>query len=183
MLGCAESLNRVRLFATPWPVARQPPLSMRSLQARVLEWAAMPSSRGSPRPRDQTQVSALQVDSLLSEPPGKPKKPGAGSLSLLQGNLPTQESNRGLLHCRQILYQMRSPFFHSTYFFLAKIKEQPLLKRKRKAALAMMRKGRGGKDDCDFGQHRASQNRFLNASNLHVGVRFFIPHEHKFREA
>ena len=30
---------------------------------------------------------------------------GVGSLSLLQGNFPTQESNWGFLHCRQILYQ------------------------------------------------------------------------------
>ena len=29
-----------------------------------------------------------------------------GSLSLLQGILPTQESNQGILHCRQILYQL-----------------------------------------------------------------------------
>ena len=29
-----------------------------------------------------------------------------GSLSLLQGIFLTQESNRGLLHCRQILYQL-----------------------------------------------------------------------------
>ena len=29
-----------------------------------------------------------------------------GSLSLLQGTFPTQESNQGLLHCRQILYQL-----------------------------------------------------------------------------
>ena len=29
-----------------------------------------------------------------------------GNLSLLQGNIPTQESNRGPLHCRQIPYQM-----------------------------------------------------------------------------
>ena len=29
-----------------------------------------------------------------------------GSLSLLQGIFPTQESNRGLLHCRRILYQL-----------------------------------------------------------------------------
>ena len=28
-----------------------------SLQARILEWVAMPSSRGSSRPRDRTQVS------------------------------------------------------------------------------------------------------------------------------
>ena len=31
---------------------------------------------------------------------------GVGSLSLLQGIFPTQESNWGLLHCRQILYQL-----------------------------------------------------------------------------
>ena len=48
----------------------------------------------------------LQVDSLLSEPPGKPKNTGAGSLSLLQGNFQFQESNSGLLHCKQILYQL-----------------------------------------------------------------------------
>ena len=42
------------------------------LQARTLERVAMASSRGSSQPRDCTQVSALQVDSLPSEPPGKP---------------------------------------------------------------------------------------------------------------
>ena len=31
---------------------------------------------------------------------------GVGSLSHLQGIFPTQESNQGLLHCRQILYQL-----------------------------------------------------------------------------
>ena len=31
---------------------------------------------------------------------------GEGSLSLLQGIFPTQESNPDLLHCRQILYQL-----------------------------------------------------------------------------
>ena len=31
---------------------------------------------------------------------------GVGNLSLLQGIFPTQESNWGLLHCRQILYQL-----------------------------------------------------------------------------
>ena len=29
------------------------------LQARILEWVATPSSRGSSQPRDQTQVSRL----------------------------------------------------------------------------------------------------------------------------
>ena len=30
----------------------------RILQARILEWVAMPSSKGSSQPRDQTQVSS-----------------------------------------------------------------------------------------------------------------------------
>ena len=40
----AYSLSCVQLFATPWIVARQPPLFMGILQARILEWVAMPSS-------------------------------------------------------------------------------------------------------------------------------------------
>ena len=35
------------------------PLSMGTLQARILELVAMPSSRGSSRPRDPTQVSLI----------------------------------------------------------------------------------------------------------------------------
>ena len=76
------------------------------LQARILEWVAFPFSRGSSQPRDRTQSVAWQVNSLPAEPPGKPKNTGVGSLSLLQGIFQTQESNRGLLHCRQILYQL-----------------------------------------------------------------------------
>ena len=76
------------------------------LQARILEWVAVPSSRESSQPRDQTQVSSLQADSLPAEPQGKSKNTGVGSLSLLQQIFPTQGSNRGLLHCKQILYQL-----------------------------------------------------------------------------
>ena len=50
--AAAQLLSRVRLFATPWTVAPQAPLSMGILQARILEWVAMPSSRESSRPRD-----------------------------------------------------------------------------------------------------------------------------------
>ena len=48
----------------------------------------------------------LQAHSLPAEPPGKPKNTGKGRLSLLQRIFPTQESNRDLLHCRRILYQL-----------------------------------------------------------------------------
>ena len=78
------------------------------LQAKTLEWVAFPFSRVPSQPRDWTGVSqtrspTLQVDSLPAEPQGKPKNTGVGSLSLLQQILPNQESNRGLLHCRQTL--------------------------------------------------------------------------------
>ena len=44
---------------TPWTVAHQAPLSVRILQARILEWVAMPSFTGSFQPLDRTQVSHL----------------------------------------------------------------------------------------------------------------------------
>ena len=75
------------------------------LQARMLEWVAFPFSRGSSQPRDP-RSPPLQADSLPAEPPGKSKNTGVGSLSLLQRTFPTQESNQGLLHCGQILYQL-----------------------------------------------------------------------------
>ena len=71
-------------------------------------WSGLPC----PPPGDlpnagiQPRSPTLQADSLPSEPPGKPKNTGVGSLYLLQGFL-TQESNQGLLHCRQILHQLR----------------------------------------------------------------------------
>ena len=59
-----------------------------------------------PNPGIEPRSPKLQVDSLPAEPQGKPKNTGVGSLSLRQGIFPTQESNRGLLHCRSILYQL-----------------------------------------------------------------------------
>ena len=53
--------------------------------------------------------ATLNPYSLPSEPPGKPKNNGVGSLSLLQANFLTQELNQGLLHRRQIPYQLSYP--------------------------------------------------------------------------
>ena len=55
------------------PVA---PLSMGILQARVLEWVSMPSSRESAQPRDRTQVSCIAGRFFTTEPPGKSIKLG-----------------------------------------------------------------------------------------------------------
>ena len=76
------------------------------LQARIPEWIAITPPGDLPNPGIESTSPALQADSLPSEPPGKPKNTGVGNLSLLQGNVPTQELNRGLLQCRQILYQL-----------------------------------------------------------------------------
>ena len=47
-----QSLSHVQLFATPWIVARQAPLSMgfSGQEYWILEWATMPFSRGSSHP-------------------------------------------------------------------------------------------------------------------------------------
>ena len=50
-------VSHVWLFVTPWTIVHQAPLSIRILQAKILEWLAMPSSRGSSQPRDRIQVS------------------------------------------------------------------------------------------------------------------------------
>ena len=52
------------------------------LQARILEWVAVPFSRDPPNPEIEPRSPTLQVDSLPTEPPGKPKNTGVGNLSL-----------------------------------------------------------------------------------------------------
>ena len=74
---------------------------MGSLQERKY-WSNLPS----PLPGIEASSPTLQVDSLPSEPPGKPKNTGVDSLSLLQGIFLTQELNWGLLNCRQLLYPL-----------------------------------------------------------------------------
>ena len=76
------------------------------LQARRLDSAAISSSRGSSQTRDLTQVFLIAGGFFTIWATGKLKNTAAGSLSLLQRIFPTQESNRGLLYCRWILYQL-----------------------------------------------------------------------------
>ena len=105
------------------------------LQARILKWDVISSSRGSSQPRYQTHVSCVSCtgrwilylwatwealvsenrsvmsDSLwsygLSSPCDSPgQNTGVGNHSLLQGIFSTQGSNPGLQHCTGILYQL-----------------------------------------------------------------------------
>ena len=68
-----NSFSHIQLFVTLWAVARQAPLSIGILQARILEWTAMPYTRGSSWPRDRMAfpaASALQEEFFMAEPRG-----------------------------------------------------------------------------------------------------------------
>ena len=57
------------------PVDCSPPGSSAHgiLQARTLEWVAVPSSRGSSRPSGRSHVSCIAGGFFTAEPPGKPE--------------------------------------------------------------------------------------------------------------
>ena len=69
---CVLSLfSHVWFLAIPWAIARQAPLSMGILQERILEWVALPSSRGPSQSGMEPTCSvapALPVDSLPLSP-------------------------------------------------------------------------------------------------------------------
>ena len=63
-----KSLSRVLLFATPWTVAYQAPLSM-GLPGKNTGVGCHFLLQGSSQPRDRTRVSCMEADALTSEPP------------------------------------------------------------------------------------------------------------------
>ena len=94
-------LSHVRLSATPRTTQ-----SVEFSRPEYRNEQPFPSPGDLPDPGIESGSPALQVDSLPAESQGKPKNTGVGSLPLLQWIVPTQESNQGLLRCRQILYQL-----------------------------------------------------------------------------
>ena len=66
------SLSRVRLFATPWTVANQAPLSMGFSRQECWSGLPFPSPGDLSDPGIEPESPALQADALPSEPPGKP---------------------------------------------------------------------------------------------------------------
>ena len=66
-------LSRVQLFATPWTVAHQAPLSMGFSRQEYWSGLLFPSPGDLPKPGIEPGSPALQVDILTSEPPGKPQ--------------------------------------------------------------------------------------------------------------
>ena len=70
---CAQLLQLCPVLSDP--VDCSPPGSSVQgiLQERIPEWVAMPSSRGSSQPRNQTHISCIVGRFFTSEPPGKPR--------------------------------------------------------------------------------------------------------------
>ena len=73
-----KSLSRVRLFATPWTVAHQAPLSMGFSKQQYWSGVPFPSPGNLPDPGIKPRSPALQADALTSEQPGKPKLDNVG---------------------------------------------------------------------------------------------------------
>ena len=65
-------LSHVRLFATPWTVARQAPLSVGFSRHKYWSGLPFPSPGDLPNPGIKPGSPALQADALPSEPQGKP---------------------------------------------------------------------------------------------------------------
>ena len=125
---CAGKLSHFRVFATPWTVAHQAPLSMGFSRQEYWSRLAHPTPGDLPNPRiklaspespalaggffttvqpGQVKVKLIQSCLTLCDPiPSPGQNIGGGSLSLLQGIFPTQGSKPVLPHCRWILYQL-----------------------------------------------------------------------------
>ena len=67
-----KSLSHVQLFATPWTVAHQAPLSMRFSRQEYWSRLPFPSPGDLPNPGIEPRSPALQAYALPSEPPRKP---------------------------------------------------------------------------------------------------------------
>ena len=65
-----KSLSRVRLFATPWTVTHQAPLSMGFSRQEYWTGLPFPSPGSLPNPGTELRSSAWHADALTSEPPG-----------------------------------------------------------------------------------------------------------------
>ena len=103
---CVLHFRCLQLCASLWIIACQTPLFMGFSRQEYWSGLPCPPPADLPNPGIQPRSPVLQVDSLLPEPPEKSMNAGVGSLSLPQGIFLTQKLNWGLLHCRQILYQL-----------------------------------------------------------------------------
>ena len=65
---CVKSLSHLQIFATPWTVAHQAPLSMGYSRQKYWSGLPFPSPGDLPNPGIKPRSHALQADTLSSEP-------------------------------------------------------------------------------------------------------------------
>ena len=104
-------LSHVQLFAMAWTAGYPPaPGSCHSPGKNTgVSCHALFPPGDLPNPRIKPRSPTLEADSLQSEPPGKPKNTGVGSLVRLQLIFPIPESNWDLPHCRWIFLPAELP--------------------------------------------------------------------------
>ena len=83
-------LSRVWLFATPWTVGHQAPLSVGFPRQEYRSGLPFPSPGDLPNPGIKPGSPALQADALTSEPPGKPSE----TEPILKNNLHDQKRKK-----------------------------------------------------------------------------------------
>ena len=93
-------LSHVWVFATPWTVAYQAPLSMGFSSQEYWSGLPCPPPGDLPSPGIEPRSPALQVDSLLSKPPGKTKNTRVGSVQFSHSVVSDSLQPHGLQHTR-----------------------------------------------------------------------------------
>ena len=116
----AKLLQLYPILCDPTDCRLPPGSSVRGiLQTGILECIAMPSSRGSSLPRDQThhllRFLHWQADSLPSEPPGKPNLPIAISNSLSLNSYVKFAGRASSLHLPPLLLPVKCWMWSKLY--------------------------------------------------------------------
>jgi len=83
-----QSLSRVQLFATPWTIAHQAPLSMGFSRQEYWSGLPFPSAGDLPGPGIEPASPALAGGFLTTEPPGKPLDQFYARVIYIQQNIP-----------------------------------------------------------------------------------------------
>ena len=97
--------NYILIFL--WKAHTSPPLSIFGSSGGWMGFPGGSDGKESTCNVGESENRSVVSDSLRHSPWNSPgQNTGVGSLSLLQGIFPTQGSNPGLPHCRQILYQL-----------------------------------------------------------------------------
>ena len=103
LLRLVQSVCRVQLFVTPWTAARQAPLSVGF--SRQEYWSGLPCLPPGDLPNPGVKPGFSHIAGRFFTMWTTREAPRILDwVASLQGIFPTQGSNLGLLHCRQILY-------------------------------------------------------------------------------